>query len=196
MEEEVQNDEVRPEEVDSEMAADGKSAETVAQENDKQDDEEDSEEEYVPQHVLDGGRDYRVEGNDVSGYIGVDPEYMTYSNPGEKPILTDAEKWDYTNQLDHLEGNMDGEDEQASSDQDVNDVNASDSDSDVVAVDVHDNSDGDSDGDAVPHDTADQSSGEPVEAEQAGNDEAAPVDDSDKTDTDKTDQSNTLFGSF
>lgn len=66
-------------------------------------------EEYVPQHVLDGGRDYRVEGNDVSGYIGVDPEYMTYANLGEKPILTDDEKWDYTNQLNHLEGNADVE---------------------------------------------------------------------------------------
>lgn len=81
---------------------------------------ETEETEFVPQHVLDGGRDFRVEGNDVSGYIGVDPEYMTYSNPGEKPHLTDQERWDFTDQLSHLEGNMDDEsdeEQQAESDQ-------------------------------------------------------------------------------
>lgn len=66
-------------------------------------------EEFVPQHVLDGGRDYRVEGNDTSGYIGVDPEYMTYANETEKPHLTDEERYDYTDQFSHLEGNMDEE---------------------------------------------------------------------------------------
>lgn len=55
------------------------------------------------------GRDYRLEGNDVSGYIGVDVEYQNYANETEKPLLTDLEKWTYTNQLDHLEGNMDEE---------------------------------------------------------------------------------------
>ena len=34
---------------------------------------------------------YRLPGNDVSGYLGVDNEYMNYANPGEKPILTDQE---------------------------------------------------------------------------------------------------------
>lgn len=57
------------------------------------------------------GRDYRVEGNDTSGYIGVSPEYMTYANETEKPTLTDQEAWDYTHNLDDLEGNADGESE-------------------------------------------------------------------------------------
>lgn len=65
--------------------------------------------EFVPQSVVDGGRDFRVEGNDVSGYLGVDPEYMTYANETEKPHLTDQERYDYTNQYDHLEGNLDEE---------------------------------------------------------------------------------------
>jgi hypothetical protein len=68
-----------------------------------------SPDEYVPAHVLDGGRDFRVEGNDVSGYIGVDPEYQTYANPGDKPYLTDTERFLYTDQYDHLEGNADAE---------------------------------------------------------------------------------------
>lgn len=68
-----------------------------------------SPDEYVPAHVLDGGRDFRVEGNDVSGYIGVDPEYMTYANPGDKPHLTDQERFMFTDQFDHLEGNADHE---------------------------------------------------------------------------------------
>jgi hypothetical protein len=55
------------------------------------------------------GRDYRVEGNDVRDYVGVDPEYMTYANPTEAPMLTDTERWDQTTQYDHLEGNADEE---------------------------------------------------------------------------------------
>lgn len=50
------------------------------------------------------GRNYRVEGNDTSGYVGVSPEYMTYANKTEKPELTDTEKWDL-GLLSHLEGN-------------------------------------------------------------------------------------------
>lgn len=65
--------------------------------------------EYVPAHVEQGGRDFRVEGNDVSDYLGVDPEYMTYASVAEKPFLTDVERYDYTNQYDHLEGNADGD---------------------------------------------------------------------------------------
>lgn len=53
------------------------------------------------------GRDYRVEGNDVRDYIGVDPEYMTYANATEAPGLTDVERFNYTTQYDHLEGNAD-----------------------------------------------------------------------------------------
>lgn len=52
-------------------------------------------------------RDYRVEGNDVRDYVGVDPEYMTYANPSDAPILTDTERFAYTEQYDHLEGNAD-----------------------------------------------------------------------------------------
>jgi hypothetical protein len=77
-------------------------------------DETDTVTEFVPQHVLDGGRDYRVlddDGNpqDVSGYLGVDPEYMTYASDTHKPYLTDAERYDFTNQYDHLEGNAEEE---------------------------------------------------------------------------------------
>lgn len=61
--------------------------------------------EFVPGHVLDGGRDFRVEGNDVSGYLGVDPEYQTYASETSKPMLTDTERYDLTDQYAHLEGN-------------------------------------------------------------------------------------------
>lgn len=36
---------------------------------------------------------YAVEGNDVSGYVGVDPMYMTYANEGEKPYAADGGVW-------------------------------------------------------------------------------------------------------
>lgn len=35
------------------------------------------------------GRDLRVEGNDVSGYYGVDPVYATYANETEAPLRTE-----------------------------------------------------------------------------------------------------------
>ena len=62
---------------------------------------------FVPQHVLDGGRDFAVPGNDVSGYIGVSPEYMTYANPANQPRLTDLERFELTDQYDHLIDNAD-----------------------------------------------------------------------------------------
>lgn len=31
------------------------------------------------------GRDFRVEGNDTSAYVGTSPEYMTYANETEQP---------------------------------------------------------------------------------------------------------------
>jgi hypothetical protein len=34
------------------------------------------------------GRDFRVEGNEVSGYYGVDPAYATYANETEAPLRT------------------------------------------------------------------------------------------------------------
>lgn len=37
------------------------------------------------------GRDFRVEGNDVDGYIGVSDEYRTYANPTERPYITEDE---------------------------------------------------------------------------------------------------------
>lgn len=37
------------------------------------------------------GRDFRVEGNDVDGYIGVSPEYRTYASPTERPYITEDE---------------------------------------------------------------------------------------------------------
>lgn len=37
------------------------------------------------------GRDFRVEGNDVRGYIGVDSEYRTYADDTHKPFITDAD---------------------------------------------------------------------------------------------------------
>lgn len=37
------------------------------------------------------GRDFRVEGNDVDGYIGVSDEYRTYSNESDKPYITDGD---------------------------------------------------------------------------------------------------------
>lgn len=33
-----------------------------------------------------------VEGNDLSGYVGVDPMYQHYANETEKPYLTDDER--------------------------------------------------------------------------------------------------------
>lgn len=37
------------------------------------------------------GRSYAVEGNDLTGYIGVDPEYMTYAEETHRPFLTQNE---------------------------------------------------------------------------------------------------------
>lgn len=59
--------------------------------------------------MSDNPRQFALPGNDVSGYLGVDPEYMTYANETEKPYLTPQEMWDYTDQLSHLEGNAEGE---------------------------------------------------------------------------------------
>lgn len=36
-------------------------------------------------------RNFAVEGNDLSGYIGVSPEYMTYADDTHKPYSTDEE---------------------------------------------------------------------------------------------------------
>jgi hypothetical protein len=36
---------------------------------------------------------YRVAGNDVSGYLGVDNEYMNYADETQKPSLTEEEQY-------------------------------------------------------------------------------------------------------
>lgn len=36
--------------------------------------------------VVDEGRSFAVEGNDLSGYFGVSPEYMTYANDTDRPF--------------------------------------------------------------------------------------------------------------
>lgn len=38
------------------------------------------------------GRSFAVEGNDLSGYVGVDPEYQTYANDTEAPALNKDEQ--------------------------------------------------------------------------------------------------------
>lgn len=37
-------------------------------------------------------RNFTLEGNDTSGYVGVDPEYRNYANETDKPYLTDDER--------------------------------------------------------------------------------------------------------
>jgi hypothetical protein len=99
--------------------------EEEARENDvyQQHANDDNRKEYVHPE---GARDYRVEGNDVRDYIGVDPEYMTYANETEAPILTDSERFLHTDQYDHLEGNADEDEE--SSDEDSADEESTDAD--------------------------------------------------------------------
>ncbi len=50
--------------------------------------------------VVPGPRSFAVPGNDLTGYLGVSPEYMTYANPTDKPLMTEAEAWDYTHLTD------------------------------------------------------------------------------------------------
>lgn len=49
-------------------------------------------------------RNFAVEGNDLSGYIGVDPEYMTYADETHKPYSTDEEVLPPAEQLMFEEG--------------------------------------------------------------------------------------------
>lgn len=50
--------------------------------------------------VTPGPRVMVVPGNDLTGYLGVSPEYMNYANPTEKPILTEEEAMLFTNLSD------------------------------------------------------------------------------------------------
>lgn len=42
-------------------------------------------------------RSFTVPGNDVTGYLGVAPEYMNYADPTNKPYMTETEAYLYTN---------------------------------------------------------------------------------------------------
>lgn len=41
---------------------------------------------------VDEPRNFTLEGNDTSGYVGVDAEYRNYANETDRPILTDDER--------------------------------------------------------------------------------------------------------
>ena len=56
------------------------------------------------QEITDEGRSFAVEDNDLDHYVGVSPEYMTYANETEKPMLTDDE-------IDALEAADEGDQE-------------------------------------------------------------------------------------
>lgn len=43
----------------------------------------------VDEPVEQDGRSFAIEGNDTSGYVGVDPEYRNYANETDRPILSD-----------------------------------------------------------------------------------------------------------
>ena len=46
---------------------------------------------YEPPTDSGDGRDFRVEDNDISEYVGVSPEYATYANETEAPLASDEE---------------------------------------------------------------------------------------------------------
>lgn len=66
---------------------------TQAAADDRTDEERTVTEAEVPAapQVADG-RDFRLPGNDTSGYVGVSPEYRNYADGTHRPILTDAER--------------------------------------------------------------------------------------------------------
>lgn len=55
-------------------------------------------------------RNFAVEGNELSGYIGVSPEYMTYADETHKPYSTDEEVLPPAEQLMFEESDESGED--------------------------------------------------------------------------------------
>lgn len=55
-------------------------------------------------------RNFAVEGNDLSGYIGVDPEYMTYADDTHKPYSTDEEVYPPSEQLAFEEDDEESDD--------------------------------------------------------------------------------------
>jgi hypothetical protein len=64
----------------------------------------------------DEARNFAVEGNDLSGYIGVSPEYMTYADETQKPYSTDEEVLSPAEQLMFQE---DGDDDAKADDADA-----------------------------------------------------------------------------
>jgi len=54
----------------------------------------------APVEVAPAPRSYAVPGNDLTGYIGVAPEYMNYADPSHKPYLTEREAMLFTNLTD------------------------------------------------------------------------------------------------
>lgn len=81
---------------------------------------------------------------DVGDYIGVSPEYMNYANQYDKPILTDQERLQFTDQYDHLVGNADetdlpvGEDDGSAEVQNPEPADFPDDEADSDAVEVED----------------------------------------------------------
>lgn len=76
--------------------------------SDKKSDEQKAAEEFAAAHP--GPRSFAVPGNDLTGYIGVAPEYMTYADPTHKPYLTEAEAYLYTDlSNEEILGNRDRE---------------------------------------------------------------------------------------
>lgn len=58
----------------------------------RMDKEELTKEEYADKYSENvNGRDFTGDGNDTSGYVGVNPEYMNYANETDKPGKTDPE---------------------------------------------------------------------------------------------------------
>lgn len=60
-------------------------------------------------------RNFAVEGNDLSGYIGVSPEYMTYADETQMPYSTDEEVLSPAEQLMFEEDDEDDESDEKSS---------------------------------------------------------------------------------
>jgi hypothetical protein len=52
------------------------------------------------------GRDFAVEDNDTSGYVGVSPEYMTYANDTDKPLQ--AEEGPFKDAEDEIHSRLGG----------------------------------------------------------------------------------------
>jgi hypothetical protein len=50
-----------------------------------------------PVEVVAGPRSFAVEGNDLSGYVGTDQEYMTHANETEAPLKGEGDEADDAN---------------------------------------------------------------------------------------------------